>query len=354
MKKVYLCGLSLLVASLGLSQGAVAATTTIVVGNCQITGVTGINHDYNSNVVTVNGGTLGSGCTAGGGGGGGGSTTSYVSVTPASLSYTLGTTLSSPMAISWTSSDQGVTCSINNQTGLVTNPTAGNSWSLTTPTTAGTYNFPITCSSNTTGITSTVVSPSSVALTVSNTPPPPPPSSGCSSTQLSTPWNLTRQCTGTVSYQWGAPIGGITFTSANPLQKLDDVMGGGTWLNYLGESWAWYVPVTSGSYISMAFTPTRNDVALNLNANPTYGDGGVISISTQPGVFDVNAGAICVYANNGSNNLAIGGYGCAVTVGQTYYINIADVTTTGSPHCYGTKPWNPQTCASSMVSYTAN
>jgi len=352
VKKVYFCGLSVLTASLGLSQ-TVAATDVTISGNaCTITNVTSVNHDYANNKIVITGGTLGAGC---------GNTppgTVYVTASPTAISYTLGTTPGS-MVIHWNSTDSGVTCTITdaNASGLVTNPSSGNDWTLSQPTAVGTYNYPINCSTRTAG--NTVVNPSPVQLSVSTqaptpTPTPTPTPSGCAASQTSTPWGLTRQCTGSVSYQYGSPIGGLTFTTANPLQNLADVLGGGTWLNYTGQSYAWWIPITTGSYISMAFKPDRNDIALNLNANPTYGDGGVASISTTPGVFDVNAGAVCVVANGGNNNLSLGGYNCPLNVGQTYYLNIADVTTSGTPRCNTIKPANPQTCAASTVSYTAN
>jgi hypothetical protein len=187
--------------------------------------------------------------------------------------------------------------------------------------------------------------------TVTQPPQPPivqPPVTGCDQNQRSTPWNLSRQCAGAITYQYGAPVSSFYL---NPLQNLDDVLVG-TWLNYQGMSWAWYTQIATGSYISLAFTPTRTDVALNFNANPTYGGGGVISVSTQPGVFDSRA--VCVAANGGGNNISIAGYNCTVIAGQTYYLNIASVTPSGTPSCWGIKPWNPQTCSASTISYTAN
>lgn len=353
MKKIYFCGLSLLVASLGLSQGAVAATT-IVVGNCQITGVTAINHDYNSNTVNVTGGTLGSGCTSGGGGGGGGgSTTSYVSVTPQSLSYTLGTTLSAPMAINWSSSDAGVSCSVGNASGLVTNPTAANGWTLSTPTTAGSYNFPITCTSTTANITSVVASPSSVSLTVSSQVVTTP--SDCSSSQKSDNLYgvvLSRQCTGNVSYS-GSRFGKAAY-SGN-VYKLDDLLTDRTHLgpfpNYV-TGYSMTPSINSGQFIALAFTPGGRGGQMQFTNDPSFGDGGVISISTQPGVFSQGA-AICSQNYGAANSFTVGtagtGSDCTVALGQTYYLNFAAVNQFGQNMCFN---GTPNSCATSAVSYS--
>ncbi len=173
-------------------------------------------------------------------------------------------------------------------------------------------------------------------------PAPPPPHDG-----VSVPWGLTRQLAGTVYYQPGAP-----FASVPMSDQLADILGGGTWRNYAGMFYAWWLSIATGSYVSFAFVPEEG--ALNLNANPTYGGGGVISVSSKPGIFSVADGAVCVVANGNQNNLSINGFNCPLTVGQTYYLNIASVTPSGTPSCWGIKPSQPQTCTSSLIAYTAN
>ncbi|TLY51504.1 MAG: hypothetical protein E6K53_07090 [Gammaproteobacteria bacterium] len=343
MKKVYFCGLSQLVASLGLSQGAVAATT-VVVGSCTITGVSGINHDYNSNTVTVTGGTLGSGCTAGnGGGGGGGSTTS--------LSYTLGTTLSAPMAINWSSSDAGVSCTVGNASGFVTNPTAANGWTLSTPTTAGSYSFPITCTSTTANITSVVASPSSVSLTVSNAVV----QGACDPSQKSDNLYgvvLARQCTGNVTYS-GSRFGKAAY-SGN-VYKLDDLLTDATHPGPFPKYVSGYSltpSINTGQFIALAFTPGSRGGQMQFTNDPSFGDGGVISISTQPGVFSQGA-AICSQNYGAGNSFTVGTVGtgsdCVVAAGQTYYLNFAAVNQFGQNMCFNGTPNN---CATTTVSYS--
>lgn len=127
---------------------------------------------------------------------------------------------------------------------------------------------------------------------------------------------------------------------------------GGSWPTY---SFAGYSPtftINSGFYIAMAFTPDKPG-AIQLVANPSYGDGGTISLSTIPGALTRgSAGSICVLTRGSNNSLyvsTVAGSVCQVQHGVTYYVNIADVDTFGNNLCFKS---TPNSCSSSTLSYT--
>jgi len=144
--------------------------------------------------------------------------------------------------------------------------------------------------------------------------------------------------------------GGTSYSGA--LTDLGAVLGGKNFPTY---SYAGYSPtftITSGYYIALAFTPAASG-AIQFSANPSYGDGGVISLATQPGsLMQGSPGVICSLTRGGNNSLYVAsaaGSICQVQAGTTYYVNMADVDTLGNNLCYGGKA---NTCGTSLVSYT--
>lgn len=142
---------------------------------------------------------------------------------------------------------------------------------------------------------------------------------------------------------------GISYSGA--ADNLGTVFGGSTWPNY---NYAGYSPtfsILTGYYISMAFTPTIAG-AFQLTANPSYGNGGTITVSTVPGAMTQgSAGFVCGVGRSAANGIYVStsGGACGVTVGTNYYLNIADVDSAGNNLCYNGRP---NSCASSTVSYT--
>ena len=210
---------------------------------------------------------------------------------------------------------------------------------------------PVNCN----GAHDTVMIPGTV-LTVScpasgtNNPPPivtPPPVIGCDASQLSSSIGgktLRRQCMSAMVVLPSGINGGIGFS-------LADVLGG-SWPRYSGAGYSATWTVNAGYYVALSFVPTVSG-AIQLAANPSYGDGGIISLSTVPGALSRDAaGAICVLARGGNNSLYVTtdqSLPCHVTIGQTYYINFADVDSIGNNLCYKGRPAN---CGSSTISYT--
>lgn len=353
MKKIVFCGLSALSASCAFVQTA-SATATVNAGTCSISGVTSISTDYTTNTVTITGGTLGAGCSSTP------SNVSLVSVTPASgsFSYTLGTTQA--MTVSWSSTDTGVTCSIGNVTGFVSNPTATNNWSLTAPTAAGSYAFPLTCNTSTTGKTVSV-SPSSVTMVAAAAPapapPPPPPTTGCDGTLTSDSvfgLTLTRQCTGTVTYSGGYFSKG-TFNGNT--YNLDDLLTDRTHLGSFPKYFSGYSmtpTLNSGQFIALKFTVSAEG-QMQFTNDPSFGDAGTISVSTTPGRFTTAGGALCTQSAGASTSMllntpAVGPGDCNLKVGQTYYLNFAAVNSQGQNLCFNGTPNSG--CGTTKVSFS--
>lgn len=160
---------------------------------------------------------------------------------------------------------------------------------------------------------------------------------------------LTRQCSGVVSYS-GNKFGQKGYNG--PMFTLSQVLGGGSWPSYI-SGYSFTPQISTGSYIALAFTPTASG-SIQFTSDPSYGDGGLISLSTVPGQFlSATPGVICSYARGASNSLYIpttpGSY-CGVTAGRTYYVNFADADLSGNAGCW---PSNvPNSCSSSPVSYS--
>lgn len=178
-------------------------------------------------------------------------------------------------------------------------------------------------------------------------PPPPPPPSSCDATQLSSSINghyLRRQCSVSMTvWPSGQSYGG-------PATDLGTVLGGSSWPRYNYSGYSPTYTVSSGYYISLAFTVTSPG-AFQMSANPSYGDGGTISLSKTPGLMSTASGAICALARGGANGIYISTAAgvCTVTQGGTYYLNMADVDTFGNNLCHNGRPG---TCADSPISYT--
>ncbi len=351
MKKLFLCGL------LFCASSAFAQTTaitfpppgqTLSIGGCTFSGVTTLSvNTAQSPAVTANG-TVQSGCTTGAGGGG---ATSTVSVSLAPSSYTLGDTNAADFpVITWSSADTGVSCTATSASvpaGFTAVPAGGTAGSGTitlqptgTPVANG-YSVVVQCTTTT---ANTTVSPSTsnLSLTVSSTSSP----GTCSASQTSSTFTngnvLTRQCVGTVGWgQYNTPDTNVALTS------LDTELRG-TFGNYRYSGLTMVPVVTTGQYISLAFTPTAV-ATLQFNANPTYGIAGTISVSTTPGNF-APATSTCIATNGNSLNMLAGanhnGW-CNLTLGTTYYVNFANVNTSGSVACKA-----PATsCTSASLAY---
>lgn len=212
---------------------------------------------------------------------------------------------------------------------------------------------PVNCNNaqGTVAIPGTALTVNCPSSTVPPPQPPPvqPPSTGCDASQLSSAVGgkrLKRQCAVSMTV-WpnGASYGG----DATDLGK---VLNGSSFPAFAYAGYSPTFTVNSGSYIALAFTPKAQG-AFQLAANPSYGDGGTISLSTVPGALTRDAaGAICVL-NRGSNNSlyvsTIAGSICQVQAGTTYFVNISDVDTLGNNLCF---KGMPNTCASSTLSYT--
>lgn len=156
---------------------------------------------------------------------------------------------------------------------------------------------------------------------------------------------LKRQCWAGVDVLPGpiASIGGDVYDLAKLL--------GGPWPTYNYSGYSPTFQIDAGKYIALQFTPTSSG-AIQFSANMSYGDGGTISVSTQPGSLTYGSpGVVCALSRGASNGIYISTAGgvCTVKIGTTYYLNLADVDTFGNNLCYNGKP---NTCFSSTVSYT--
>jgi hypothetical protein len=318
---------------------------TIALGSCNVTGVTGL---------TVVGSTITpTGTLAFSGTCGGPVTASTATISPSSQNFVLGTTVAPFVTIS--SSDPGVSCTLRGTDNSSATAAAGSNITFATPTVAGTVTYSATCSSSTSGITSVTPSPASVTVVAAAStpaPPPPPPSSSCSTdTTLIGGRTLTRQCSGAVSFGAYHPAynGDLSILGG----PLTDKTHAGPFPNFL-SGYTMVMTVNSGSYISMKFNAT-NSGQMQFTSDPSYGDAGIMSISTQQGDFfgsSVVRGAYgaCTYNYSSSNSMwvGMGGADCPLVAGQDYYINFVDVDINGVSQCFNS---SPSTCGNSKVSY---
>lgn len=349
MKKAFLCGLALFCASSAFAQTTAitfpAPGQTLSIGGCTFSGVTTLSVNTAASPAVTANGTV-SGCTTGTGGGG---ATSTVGVSLSPSSYTIGDTNAADFpVITWSSVDTGVTCAATSAsipagfTAVPTSTSAGSGKITLQPTgtpVANSYSVVVQCTTTT---ANTTVSPSTsnLSLTVSSTSS----SSTCSASQTSTTFTngtvLTRQCVGTIAWgQYNSADTNVALTS------LDTELRG-TFGNYRYLGLTMIPTVITGQYISLAFTPLAT-TSLQFNANPTYGIPGTISLSTTPGNFTPTNPA-CI--SSSSLNLLAGsshvGW-CNLTLGTTYYVNFANVQTTGAVACKN----NATSCANANLAY---
>lgn len=353
LNKLCLSGLGLLLASSAFAQTAPSVTTTTYsnpvtitsANGCLISGITTLTYDGNQSITT-------NGTAAQCAGTGGSTQVATVSLSISPSSYTLGSGAAAPVVtVTNLTAAAAVTCTLNPTNGFTASPGSvlnSGTFTLSAPTTAGTFSFTPTCTTSTSGYT-VAVSPASVSLVVN------PASNGggnpgaCSSTQLSSAVGgktLQRQCSGSVSVQPG-PVAGYN----GDLTDLGKVLNATTFPAYAYSGYSPTYTITSGYYVSLAFTPSVSG-GFQLSANGSYGDGGTITVSTQPGsITQGSPGYVCGMARGGTNGLYISTAGgvCAVTAGTTYYLNLADVDIQGNNLCYNGRANN---CTSSLVSYT--
>ena len=347
LKKICLTLAALLPATLAFAQAPSTSTTystapTIIVGNttCTISGATVLNYDPNSNTLTLVNGL--DSCSPGSGG----PLTASVSVSISPTNYTIGSGAAAPV-VSWTNQTPAatVTCSLNPTNGFTVASSTANTFTLSTPATAGTYQFTPTCTTSTQGYNTAVSVTGSTSLTVAGGNQPPP---GCNASQTSTSLGgktFQRQCTGVVTmYPSGAGwVGALT--------DMSTVFGNKPFPSYLYSGQAPTFFIDSGYYVSLAFTPAASGL-IKFTANNSYGDGGTISLSTSPGGLTAGTpGVICAATYGGLNSLlaSTSSGSCMVTMGQTYYINFADTNSNGDYLCFGGSTGN---CSQSRVSYS--
>jgi hypothetical protein len=159
----------------------------------------------------------------------------------------------------------------------------------------------------------------------------------CDSTQTADNPDFTRLCEGTVNYSYGLP------SYTGDLDVFAPVFGtwGGESDLHNGQSAIFDVPAQN--YLSFQFVATPW-TTVQLTANTSWGAGGTITVSTSPGVFSAdNADLVpgCRQPFNGSNKLTIASndiHGvntlCFLVPGQTYYVNIADISNSGVSLCH--------------------
>jgi len=351
LKKLCLTSLALVLGSTAFAQTAPVTTTTNYsspvtiqsANGCSITGATSLSYNPSTNTITAVGGSDSCATTPP-------QNVASVSLSITPTSYSLSSTGAALPVVNVTNNTSAATvsCTLTPTNGFTVTSAAtitnSGTFSLSAPTTAGTYTFAPVCTTSTAGYTVSVL-PAAVSLTVTGGTPPP---GSCDPSQTAAVGTKTlqRQCSGSMNV-WP---GGTSYSGA--LTDLGTVLGGKNFPTY---SYAGYSPtftITSGYYIALAFTPAASG-AIQFSANPSYGDGGVISLATQPGsLMQGSPGVICSLTRGGNNSLYVAttaGSICQVQAGTTYYVNIADVDTLGNNLCYGGKA---NTCGTSLVSYT--
>ncbi|MBS0591435.1 MAG: hypothetical protein JSR65_12470 [Proteobacteria bacterium] len=356
LKKISLIGVGLALCASAMAQTAAPTTSTsysvaptVVAGGCTITGASVFNYNPSTNTLTlVNGVDSCSTSTPG-------NQTASVQISINPTNYTLGSNAAAPV-VSWTNQTPAatVTCSLNPTNGFTvstsSNTANSGTFTLSTPTTAGTFNFAPVCTTSTSGFNTAVSVNGTASLTVvngnNNTP-------GCSATQMSTALGnttLQRQCSGLVYFQ---PTGANN--AAGPLTDLGALLGNKTFPNYLYTGTSPTFQIQAGYYVALAFTPNATGY-VQFAANTSYGIGGTISLSTSPGGITPGApGVICSLSYGGLNSLYMSTQSgnCRVSLGQTYYVNLAGVDGGGGNACNPDSAGNISTsCGSAWISYT--
>jgi hypothetical protein len=258
-------------------------------------------------------------------------------LTPATQHYLPDTDAPAP-TVTYASSTAGVVCTIADSGGY-THTTSGSVFTFLppTPAVAGTFLFPATCAAGATAIPAV---PAAATLIVD---------SPCDASQLADLTvggaALTRQCLGGVDYS-GDRFGLKHYNG--PVYSLAAVLHG-SWANY-ATGYSVTPEIATGSYIALAFVATSPG-SVEMTNDPSFGDGGWISLSTLPGHFKSGDPAVLASLDRGAGNSlqfsSDHSIGVAIEEGTTYYVNMADVDAMGNALCFG----GAATCTYSYVSY---
>jgi hypothetical protein len=159
---------------------------------------------------------------------------------------------------------------------------------------------------------------------------------------------FSRQTSGYVSYS-GNRFGLKGYTG--DMTSLASVAQG-TWPSY-HTGYSITPNINSGCYIALEFSPTSSG-AIEFTSDPSYGDPGLISLSTEPGEFSTSSSSvICSMSRGGANSIYITTPDmpsqCHVQIGQTYFINMQNSDSNGVQQCFGLSAYQ---CKASQVSYS--
>ncbi len=325
---------------------------TLNVGGCVIGGVTQLS--------VAGGNVSGSGAnvTFAGTCSAGPSTISVATISPATQTFTIGTTTAAP-AVTITSTDPGVSCTLTGSDRSTNSAAAGGTITFAAPTAAGTITYTAACTHIEKRFHRYHPSPASVSVTAANGGGGGGNNGGggvgtCAATDKSTyigSVQLSRQCSGTATF------GAYHSAWNGNLYNLTDVLGDkthpGPFPNLI-SGYTMVMPIQTGNYVSLGFVAASAG-QMQFTTDPSYGDGGIISISTTPGAFsgsNVVSGGYgqCIYSYGAANSMWIGmgGADCPLVTGQTYYVNFAAVDLNGTQQCFNS---GANSCASDKVSY---
>jgi hypothetical protein len=159
---------------------------------------------------------------------------------------------------------------------------------------------------------------------------------------------FSRQVSGYVSYS-GNLFGLKGYTG--DMTSLASVAQG-SWPSY-HTGYSITPNINSGCYIALEFSPTSSG-SIEFTSDPSFGDAGLISLSTEPGEFSAaSSNVICSMNRGAGNSLYITTPDmpshCHVEIGQTYFINLQNSDSSGVEKCFALSPYQ---CAASQVSYS--
>jgi hypothetical protein len=119
---------------------------------------------------------------------------------------------------------------------------------------------------------------------------------------------------------------GYSTSTTGSLESFSDVWGTTNPSAIPGSGYDVTFNVTAGCFISLQFTPTSAG-ELQMAANETFGTGGSISVSDEPGEFgNGTSGVLCSVSRGAANEIIIAPSKqatCPVVVGNTYYLNLS-------------------------------
>lgn len=169
-------------------------------------------------------------------------------------------------------------------------------------------------------------------------PPPdgcgPPPIDTCDETMKVTigSTDYTRQCStsiGNISYNGSYP------TYGGPLVHYETLWGAFAPVGSVNGN-TFKMPTGIKKFVSLAFVAKASGTN-RFTANISSGLGGMISVSTKPGVFASGSGYVCGQSFGGSNSLSLtsnnSSANCKLTLGATYYLNFAPANSNGTNFC---------------------